>query len=80
MLWYLGTDERGVGTEWFFLAVTVRDVAVVVLVALVVRDVWRPDGDVVRASWPAVDDPAGGPLDGAPDRVVLRRWRPAGIR
>ena len=80
MLWYLGTDERGVGTEWFFLAVALRDVAVVVLVALVVRDVWRPDGDVVRTSWPAVDDPGGGPVDGAADRVVLRRGAPAGIR
>ena len=75
MLWYLGTADRGVGVEWFFLGVLVRDVAVVVLMALVVRDVWRPDGDVVRTSWPAVDDPAGGPLDGAADRVVLRRRR-----
>ncbi|MGY1672735.1 glycosyltransferase family 87 protein [Geodermatophilus sp. SYSU D00710] len=73
MLWYLGTGERGVGVEWFFLAVGIRDLAVCVLVGLVVRDVWRPDGDVVRTSWPAVDDPAGGPLDGATDRVVLRR-------
>ncbi len=80
MLWYLGAADRGVGVEWFFLAVVVRDVALVVLVALVVRDVWRPDGDVVRTSWPAVDDPAGGPLDGADDRVVLRRRHPAGIR
>jgi hypothetical protein len=40
-----------------------------------VRDVWRPDGDVVRTSWPAVDDPAGGPLDGAADRVVWGRRR-----
>ena len=75
MLWYLGTDARGVGVEWFFLGVVVRDVAVLVLMALVVRDVWRPDADVVRTSWPAVDDPAGGPLDGAEDRVVLRRGR-----
>ncbi len=75
MLWYLGTDNRGLGTEWFFLAVTVRDLAVLVLMGLVVRDVWRPDGDVVRTSWPGVDDPAGGPLDGAPDVVVLHRRR-----
>jgi uncharacterized membrane protein len=72
MLNYLGTQNRGVGIEWFFLAVTVRDVAVAVLMGLVVRDVLRPDGDVVRTSWPGVDDPAGGVLDGADDRVVLR--------
>jgi uncharacterized membrane protein len=73
MLWYLGTDNRGVEIEWFFLAVAVRDIAVLVLMALVVRDVLHPDGDVVRTSWPGVDDPAGGPLEHAPDRVVLRR-------
>jgi hypothetical protein len=39
--------------------------------ALVVRDVLRPDGDVVRTSWPGVDDPAGGPVDHAPDRFRL---------
>ncbi len=78
MLWYLGTDDRGVQMHWFHLGVLVRDVAVLVLVALVVRDVLRPDGDVVRTSWWGTDDPAGGPLDRAPDRVVLRRPRPAG--
>lgn len=41
--------------------------------ALVVRDVLDPDCDVVRTSWPGVDDPAGGPLEHAPDRRVLRR-------
>jgi uncharacterized membrane protein len=74
LLWYLGTDNRGIEVEWFFLAVTVRDIAVVVLMGLVVRDVLHPDGDVVRTSWPGVDDPAGGVLDGADDRhtVALR--------
>jgi uncharacterized membrane protein len=75
MLWYLGTDNRGVKVEWFFLGVTVRDIAVVVLMGLVVRDVLRPDGDVVRTSWWGTDDPAGGVLDGVPDRVVLRSRR-----
>ncbi|MGY1753986.1 glycosyltransferase family 87 protein [Blastococcus sp. SYSU D01042] len=72
MLHYLGTENDGIEVEWFFLAVGLRDVAVVVLVALVVRDVLQPDRDVVRTSWPGVDDPAGGPLDRAPDVVVLR--------
>jgi uncharacterized membrane protein len=72
LLWYLGTDNRGVGIEWFFLGVVVRDVAVLVLMGLVVRDILRPDGDVVRTSWPGVDDPAGGPLDGADDAITVR--------
>jgi uncharacterized membrane protein len=73
LLWYLGTDNRGVEIEWFFLGVVVRDVAVVVLMALVVRDVLHPDDDVVRTSWPGTDDPAGGVLDHSEDRLVLRR-------
>jgi uncharacterized membrane protein len=75
MLHYLGTDNRGIEVEWFFFGVLLRDAAVVVLMALVVRDVLRPDGDVVRTSWPGVDDPAGGPLDHAPDRLALRGRR-----
>ena len=73
MLWYLGADNNGVQVDWFFLAVGVRDVAVVVLMGLVVRDILHPDGDVVRATWPGTDDPAGGPLDHADDRRVWRR-------
>lgn len=75
MLWYLGTDNKGIDVGWFFLAVGVRDAAVVVLMALVVRDVLQPDRDVVRAGWRGVDDPAGGPLDHAPDRTPSRPSR-----
>ena len=52
LLWYLGTDNRGIGAQWFYLAVSIRDLAVVVLMALVVRDVLHPDADPVRTSWP----------------------------
>jgi uncharacterized membrane protein len=76
MLHYLGADNRGIDVEWFFFGVVLRDVAVLVLMGLVVRDVLHPDGDVVRTSWPGIDDPAGGPLDHAPDDVVLRRSVP----
>jgi uncharacterized membrane protein len=75
LLWYLGTDNKGIGVEWFFFAVGLRDVAVVVLMALVVRDIWHPERDRVRQSWPGTDDPAGGPLDHAGDVVTLRRRR-----
>jgi uncharacterized membrane protein len=72
MLWYLGTENNGIEVGWFFLAVGIRDAAVVVLVVLVVRDVRQPDRDVVRTSWPGVDDPAGGPLDHSPVDHRLR--------
>jgi hypothetical protein len=41
-----------------------------VLCGLVVRDILQPAHDVVRAG--GADDPAGGVLSGAPDRLVLR--------
>jgi uncharacterized membrane protein len=80
MLYYLGSANRGIGVEWFFLGVGLRDFAVIVLMGLVVRDVLRPDEDVVRTTWPGVDDPAGGPLERSPDRVVLRGVRPITLR
>lgn len=58
---------QGVGIGWFFAAVLVRDALLLWIAGLVVRDVLRPEHDVVRAD--GVDDPAGGVLDGAPDRV-----------
>ncbi|MCU1605855.1 MAG: conserved rane protein of unknown function [Modestobacter sp.] len=75
LLWYLGTDKKGVDVEWFFFAVGLRDIAVVVLMALVVRDIWHPERDRVRQSWPGTDDPAGGVLDGRGDVVTLGRRR-----
>ena len=57
---------KGIGVDWFLSAVVVRDLLLLGLAALVVRDVLRPELDVVRRD--AVDDPAGGVLDGAPDR------------
>ena len=62
----LGEGGGGVGVWWFLSAVLVRDATLVVFAALVVRDVLRPERDVVRAYGD--DDPAGGVLDGAPDR------------
>jgi uncharacterized membrane protein len=57
---------EGIAVEWFVTAVLVRDVTLLVLCAFVVRDFYRPERDVVRRD--GVDDPAGGVLDGAPDR------------
>ena len=66
---FIGNDKpgEGVGISWFFAAVLLRDALLLVVCAFVVRDVLRPEHDVVRAG--GVDDPAGGVLDGAPDRV-----------
>jgi uncharacterized membrane protein len=69
MFYYLGTDEKGLPQDWFLAAVIVRDIAVVVLCILVVRTIYRPDTDPVRATGD--DDPDGGVLDRAPDRFTL---------
>ncbi len=76
MLYYLGTENSGVPVQWFFLAVLLRNAVLVALMVLVVREIRRPDDDVVRTSWPGVDDPAGGPLNHAEDAVTLRRPAP----
>jgi uncharacterized membrane protein len=63
--YYLGPARGGLPVEPFHGAVLVRDVAVLVLVVLVLRDIWRPDHDSIRVD--GHDDPHGGVLDGAPD-------------
>jgi uncharacterized membrane protein len=74
LLWFLGTGSKGIDYDWFFGAVLLRDAAVLALCAVVVRDVLVPEEDPVRepdATGAASDDPAGGVLDGAPDRGPL---------
>ena len=66
MFFYLGPDNKGLPIDWFLGAVVLRDLAVIGLCVLVVRDIWRPSRDPVRRAGD--DDPAGGVLDGAPDR------------
>ena len=63
--------------KWFTTTVLLRDIAVMALCALVVRQIYRPDKDLVR--WGGrVDDPGGGPFDRAPDAPP--GWLPAWLR
>ena len=66
---FIGNDKpgQGLGINWFFAAVLLRDGLLLLYAALVVRDILLPDLDVVRAD--GADDPAGGVLDGAADRA-----------
>ena len=68
---------KGIGVGWFLSAVVLRDLVLLLVAALVVRDVLRPELDVVRAD--GTDDPAGGVLDGAADSPLRssRRAAPA---
>ena len=65
---------QGISTGWYFALLLARFLAVALLAAYVVRDLLRPERDVVRAR--GLDDPAGGVLDQAPDRFRLRLTRP----
>jgi uncharacterized membrane protein len=65
MLWFLGTGNKGIDFQWVLLGVLARDAALITYCVFVVRDILRPELDVVRSD--GSDDPAGGVLDGAPD-------------
>lgn len=64
-------DDRGLPEAWLMGAVILRDLALIGLCALIVREIYRPGHDLVRLT--GQDDPCGGFLDGADDRRV---WRP----
>jgi uncharacterized membrane protein len=69
-----GGTHGAIGSGLYFTAVLARFITVLLLCGLVVRECLHPERDVVRS--PGVDDPAGGVLAGAPDRVALQ----AGLR
>lgn len=63
----LANGSQGIDYYWFLTAVLVRDASLLVFAGFVIRDILRAERDVVRAD--GLDDPAGGVLDGAPDRL-----------
>ncbi|GFG65555.1 hypothetical protein MKUB_30450 [Mycobacterium kubicae] len=83
MYYLYGNPNRSLPEQWFTMTVLLRDIAVIALCALVIRQIYRPDEDLVR--WQGrVDDPAGGIYDRAADDASagwLPDWlRPASAR
>jgi uncharacterized membrane protein len=81
MLYLFGEQNKGLPEQWFTTTVLLRDLAVLCLMALVVRQIYRPEQDLVRRD--GVDDPSGGVFDGAPDDFGAwwpRRLRPVADR
>ncbi|WP_345494668.1 glycosyltransferase family 87 protein [Nocardia callitridis] len=76
MFYYLGLDHKGLPEQWFTATVVLRDLAVIGLCALIVRQIYRPDEDLVRHDY--VDDPVGGPFDRMPDPLLP--WLPEMLR
>jgi uncharacterized membrane protein len=58
-------SARGIGYGWVILLIVARDVMLLALAGLIVRDIWHPEGDIVRSG--GQDDPGGGFFDGARD-------------
>ncbi|WP_448391562.1 glycosyltransferase family 87 protein [Mycolicibacterium sp. XJ879] len=77
MLYLYGEQNGGLPEQWFTTTVLLRDIAVIALCALVIRQIYRPELDLVRARG-EVDDPAGGVFDGAPDAPPS--WLPDWLR
>jgi uncharacterized membrane protein len=75
MMYYLGLDHKGLPVEWFLGTVLIRDAVVIALCALVVHEIYHPERDLVRKFGD--DDPAGGVLDGADDKFILKARRAA---
>ncbi|MFG2071620.1 glycosyltransferase family 87 protein [Nonomuraea maritima] len=61
--------DLGIGDDTYFTAVWGRVITIAIMMAFVVRDILRPDKDVVRQT--GVDDQVGGVFDDAPDRFTL---------
>jgi uncharacterized membrane protein len=77
MYFLYGNPNRSLPEQFFTTTVLLRDIAVVALCALVIRQIYRPDEDLVR--WGGrVDDPVGGPFDRAPDAPP--GWLPDWLR
>jgi len=77
MMFLYGEQNKGLPEQWFTATVLVRDLAVVVLIALVIRQIYCPAEDLVR--WDGrIDDPAGGVFDRAPD--AFPPWWPGRLR
>ncbi|MFJ2028081.1 glycosyltransferase family 87 protein [Streptosporangium sp. NPDC087985] len=64
-----GNEALGITGDTYFTAVWGRAITIMIMMGLVVRDILRPDRDVIRRD--GSDDQAGGVFDGAPDRFLL---------
>jgi uncharacterized membrane protein len=77
MMFLYGEQNKGLPEQWFTATVFLRDIAVIALCALVIRQIYRPELDLVRCRG-EVDDPSGGVFEGARDAPP--RWLPDWLR
>jgi uncharacterized membrane protein len=77
MMFLYGEQNRGLPEQPFTVTVLLRDIAVIVLCAMVIRQIYRPELDLVRCRG-EVDDPSGGVFEHAPDAPP--HWLPDWLR
>jgi uncharacterized membrane protein len=77
MLYLFGEQKMGLPEQWFTTTVLLRDIAVMTLCGLVIREIYRPELDLVRDAG-RVDDPSGGVFEHAPDAPP--GWLPSWLR
>jgi uncharacterized membrane protein len=77
MMFLYGEQNRGLPEQPFTITVLLRDIAVITLCALVIRQIYRPELDLVRCRG-QVDDPSGGMFERAPDAPP--DWLPDWLR
>lgn len=65
-----GKENRALPEDWYDGTVLIHIAGTLWLAAWVIRDIWKPERDVVRAD--GSDDPGGGVLDGAADVLTLQ--------
>ncbi|WP_427015855.1 glycosyltransferase family 87 protein [Pseudarthrobacter sp. P1] len=71
-----GNAQHSIDMPYFVLAALAYGLATIAVMGVVVRDILRPDFDVVRRA--GADDPQGGVLEFAPDVLALRPGRHSG--
>ncbi|MDQ6937453.1 MAG: glycosyltransferase 87 family protein [Actinomycetota bacterium] len=71
LLWLSGFNDanHAIDYGWLMLVILIRDGFLITILGLVVREMWHPEFDVVRAG--GADDPGGGIFDRAPDVLSL---------
>jgi uncharacterized membrane protein len=80
LLWLLGYYDSARGLDYgaLMILLLIRDGLLIGIAVLVVREMWHPELDIVRSS--GLDDPGGGPFEGAEDQVIVTFRVPAAFR